>query len=199
MQLQKLHKIVGIALTIPLLAWALTGIIFLTKPGYSGAYERLPVKTYPLEQTFAPALAGQWHEAKLLRTVLGYHLLLKGPQGQLHLDPRTLQKRPTPTDAELTRLVTDAIRLNPQRYGDLSHINNGQAFTDSNVEIALDWQTLSLSQSGSDTRLINTLYKIHYLQWLGEKTANTVFGALGIFLLLCLVVLGVMNSRNRGA
>ena len=191
MNLRKTHKIVGVVLAVPLLAWALTGIVFLTKPGYAGAYEQLAVKTYPLEQVFQLQPVGKWHEARLLRTVLGYHLLLAGNGVTTHLDPQSFATRELPSDADIKRLVDDAIGVNPQRYGAIVAIDRGKAITSTGVEITLDWPTLSLAQAGRDTRLLNTLYKIHYLQWLGRPFPNTLLGVTGIVLLLSLTGLGL--------
>ncbi len=191
MNLRRIHKIVGVVLAIPLLGWALTGIVFLTKPGYEGAYEQLAIKTYPLEQAFSLQPAVNWQEARLLRTVLGYHLLLAGNGRTAHLDPQSLETRRLPSDADIKRLVDDAIGTNPERYGEIVAIDGGTVVTSTGVEITLDWRNLSLAQAGRDTRLLNVLYKIHYLQWLGRPFPNALLGIAGIVLLLLLTGLGL--------
>lgn len=40
MELKSLHKYLGLALVLLIVGWALTGIIFLTKPGYEGPGRR---------------------------------------------------------------------------------------------------------------------------------------------------------------
>jgi hypothetical protein len=197
MTLRKLHKIVGFGLTIPLLAWALTGIVFLTKPGYDSAYERLSLKTYPLEKSVVLNPPGQWHQARLLKTVLGYHLLLERGTESVHVDPITLQKKDIPTGDDLMRLITDAIGQNSARYGTIISVSGQQVITSTDVTLSLKWHDLTISQSGKDTRLLNTLYKIHYLQWWGDVNFNTLFGALGIAFLLLLVALGLAVSRSN--
>jgi PepSY-associated TM region len=191
MNLRKIHKVVGVVLVIPLLGWALTGIVFLTKPGYEGAYEQLAIKTYPLEQTFSLTPVVNWHEARLLRTVLGYHLLLAENGRTVHLDPRSFEARRLPSDADIKRLVYDAIGANSKRYGELVAVDGGKVTTSTGVEITLDWTNLSLAQAGRDTRLIDGLYKIHYLQWLGRPFPDALLGATGIVLLLLLTGLGL--------
>lgn len=86
--------------------------------------------------------------------------------------------------------MTDAISVNPQRYGRIVQVAGLTALTDTNVEIKLDWTRLTLQQSGRDTRRIDLLYRIHYLQWTGIKSLDNVLGLLGLTLVLALTVLG---------
>jgi hypothetical protein len=58
------------------------------------------------------------------------------------------------------------------------------------TRVVLDWKRLSLSQRGKDTNRIDTIYKIHYLQWTGLESLDKVLGAIGILLTLALSVLG---------
>ena len=191
MNVKRVHKVIGIVLAIPLVAWSLTGIVFLVKPGYDGAYQLLSVKTYPLEHAFKIGPSRDWHEARLLRTVLGYHLLAGEKGNSIHLDPVNMQQKVVPSDADIKRLVEDAIGENSERYGELINVSGNKVKTSTGVEITLDWRNLSLAQSGSDTVLINNLYKVHYLQWLGRPFLDTIFGVLGITLLLSLTALGL--------
>ena len=191
MSTKTVHKWIGILLAVPLLAWSLTGIVFLVKPGYDGAYQLLSVKTYPLKRAFKIGPTSDWHEARLLRTVLGYHLLAGGKGNSIHLDPVNMQRKEAPSAADMKRLVEDAIGVNPERYGELVNISGNKANTSTGVEITLDWRNLSLAQSGRDTVLINNLYKVHYLQWLGRPFPDTIFGVIGIVLLLSLTGLGL--------
>ena len=87
-------------------------------------------------------------------------------------------------------LVTDALSANPSRYGRVASIEGNNITTDTGVHVALDWNRLSLAQRGKDTNRIDTIYKIHYLQWTGIESADKVLGALGILLTLALSVLG---------
>ena len=193
MNSKSVHKVVGIVLAIPLVAWSLTGIVFLVKPGYDGAYQLLSVKTYPLEQVFELSPTGDWHEARLLRTVLGYHLLAVDNDRVAHLDPTSMELKATPSTADITRLVEDAIGANSERYGELVNVSGNTVKTSTGVEITLNWHNLSLAQSGRDTQLIDNLYKIHYLQWIGSPVPDTVLGIVGIILLLGLTALGLVG------
>ncbi len=196
MNSRKLHKIIGLLLFVPLIGWSLTGMVFLVKPGYEGAYERIYPKTYPIEETFKIESGGNWHEARILRTILGYHLLVKQDGSWKHLDLKTLKEKPISSETDLFALVEDAISTNKDRYGNIASITSGKIFTDTGVEIAVDWSKLSISQAGSDTHFLNALYKVHYLQWSGLPALNVALGATGIVLLLTLVIFGFSLYRR---
>lgn len=180
----------------PLVLWGLTGIIFLLKPGYEGAYQKLTPKLYTLQQTLNVASAPEWQEVRVLRTILGDHLLVN-LQGQWkQLDPVTLDERDAPSESNIKALVSDAISIDAKRYGEIESIEAGVVVTNTGVEISLDWPTMTLRQKGLDTRVIGALYKVHYLQWLGVPWLNKILGALGIVLLLCLSALGYRAYRQ---
>ncbi len=58
------------------------------------------------------------------------------------------------------------------------------------ASVTLDWDSLSLYQSGRDTRMINLLYEIHYLRWTGIKAVDRVVGMLGLLLILLAAISG---------
>lgn len=89
------------------------------------------------------------------------------------------------------------MRSNPKRYGLVESIDGNTVTMDSGVHITLNWNDLSLTQSGRDTRLIQALYKVHNLRWWGNKGVNLVFGALGLLLLSSLTIAGLFLSRKR--
>ncbi|KZX58761.1 hypothetical protein A3709_17335 [Halioglobus sp. HI00S01] len=192
------HSLIGLLMSIPLLLWAFTGAVFLTKPGYEGAYEQLAPKLYPIEQALALPPGSQWEHFQLLRTILGYHLIARRGDQVSHLDPYTLQLIEPPTDEAIALLVKDATEQNRSRYGEIISVEDSVVTTDTGVVITLDWDRLSLRQQGNDSRWLNTLYKIHYLQWLGDATANKVFGVLGLTLLFGLTGLGLYSYARKG-
>lgn len=177
---------------LPLLAWAVTGAIFFIKPGYGGAYESLAVRTYPMTTMVAVPPSADWREVRLLKTVLGDHVIVRGASGWSQLDPATLQTRSAPTEADVRALVTDAFAGNPNRYGELSSVDGSTITTSTGVTITLDWNRLSLSQRGRDTDRIDAIYRVHYLQWTGVESVDKVVGGLG---LLCLVALSAFGVR----
>jgi PepSY-associated transmembrane protein len=198
MTIRALHRVVGLVMLLPLVGWAVTGAFFFLKPGYSGAYELLQVKTYPLEATMALRTDPSWLEVRLEKTILGDHLLARTSKGWLHLDPRTFEPRPEPAADEIRMLVTDAFSINPARYGRVASVEGNNIETDTGVRVALDWKRLMLAQRGKDTKRIDTIYKIHYLQWTGFESVDKVLGALGILLTLVLSLLGARLLLRRG-
>ena len=196
MYIKRIHQILGAIMLVPLLLWSITGFIFLTKPGYEGAYEQLQPKFYPINQTFNIDVSG-WTEAKVYRTILGAHLLVKDQGEWKNLSLTDMQEQAFPSEQNLKLLVNDAISENRNRYGEILHLNGQTIYTDTGVRISLDWNSLSLRQKGQDTDLINTLYNIHYLQWLDSPTFNKVLGFLGLFLLIALSGFGFIMIIKR--
>lgn len=195
---KKIHKFIGLLLLAPLLGWIVTGAVFILKPGYAGAYEQISPKFYALENHVVIQPAQAWSEIRILRTVLGQHLLVKIDGQWQHLDPTNLRSPRTPSMEQERRLLIDAISANKERYGEIETRTETGYVTSTGVELTLDWNSLKISQSGYDTKLINRLYKIHYLQWLGNKQGNVVFGVLGLSLLGLLVFYGMaLYIRQR--
>ena len=165
--------------------------MFFIKPGYQGAYEQLSVKTYPLSQPITIIPQDNWQEVRVVKTVLGEHLIVKANNKSQHLDPTTLLAMPEPTTLQLETLINDAFTDNQARYGDIISTDGLTAKTNTGVEVVLNWSSLRLSQQGQDTQLINLLYQVHYLQWTPFKELNQVVGIFGLILLISLTVLGV--------
>ena len=185
------HKILGLVLLIPLFGWMLTGVVFLVKPGYEAAYEKLSVKTYPIETDINIPANERWLEFKYLKTIIGKHLLVRRDDGWQHLDPETFQVVNFPSADIVNLLLSDAIGENSNRYGNIISINENQARTDTGVHLTLDWQKLSLQQRGRDTRLISWLYRVHYLEWSGNTIFDKFLGGLAIIMLMTLTLLGI--------
>lgn len=194
---RRMHKIVGIMLILPMLGWTCTGLVFLTKPGYKDAYEQLTVKAYPLEKSFIIPASTSWQEATLIRSILGYHLLVNDEGNMLNLNPITFQKSEIPSHSQLTSLLKDAFSNNKQRYGEIVSITDEVAKTSTGIEVRLNWNTLTLRQKGKNTKLISTLYKIHYLQWSPFKSFNLILGIVGLLLLITIIVSGIRISITK--
>ena len=212
MNVRRLHRVLGLILLLPILGWAVTGFIFFVKPGYGPAYAMLRVRTLELEPGSGSALTTLrrepgWLEMRALRTVLGDHLLVRNESGWSQLDPATFAPRPLPAAKDLRALIEDAIAADPAhepRYGSIASLESREdgsgtatATTSTGVTIDLDWATLSLSQSGRDTRRIDRLYRIHYLQWTGIKTVDRVVGITGLVALVGLAFFGLRLAFPR--
>ena len=186
----RLHRWTGIALLTPLLAWCLTGLVFLIQPGYGAAYEALPVRSYPLTEVLTISPQENWLEYKVLRTIIGTHLLVRSESGWNNLDAKTLA--PFEVDAQQRRtLINDAIALKSERYGQLLPGVDTPYLTSTGARISLQWNTLSLQQNGNDTRWIDRMYRVHYLQWTGVRLLDKVLGVFGLLLLIAISVTGV--------
>ncbi len=177
--------------------WAFTGLVFFIKPGYQAAFSYLTVKTYPISNAVQLTPQPEWQEIKLLQTVLGPHLMVKQSDRWQQLNLTDFTVRPQPSADDLLRLIKDAMSVDSKRYGE-QLLKTEQGFvTDTGVQIQLDWASLSLSQQGKDTELINNLYKAHYLQWTGQKTLDQVLGVIGLVLLMLTTVVGVWLLIRR--
>ena len=182
---------------LPLVGWAATGVVFFTKPGYGAAYDALAIRTYPIDSLIAARPDPAWREVRYLRTILGLHLLVRTGQGWSQLDPVTLQSAGPPPDEAIRRLIADAFTANPERYGHIVTLAGGAATTDTGALVSFDWNRMSLQQRGRDTDRIDLLYKVHYLQWTGQKTLDKIVGLAGLVMLVTLTVLGARLAFRR--
>ena len=192
--MKKLHKYLGFIMVLPFIAWAVTGVYFFIKPGYKSAYESLPIQTYAITDTIELKGNEAWLETRVIKSILGTHLLVKTDDGWQHRDLNTLNIIETPTQKQIEILLNDAIKHNPLRYGNIASIEGLKVVTDTDVRISLNWNNMSLYQQGKDTDFINQMYKIHYLQWTGIKSIDKVLGIIGLILVLLLAFLGVRMS-----
>jgi len=188
--IRKFHRLIGITLMLPFAGWVVTGFVFFIKPGYAEAYEFLTPKTYPLPTNVSISPLSGWAEFRCFRTILGDHLTARTDKGWLHLNPHTMVQREKPAEDEFRRLLTDAFSTNPERYGQIARVSGDSAWTDTGVEVTLDWNRVSLQQRGKDTDRIDMLYSIHYLQWTGIGIVDKVLGFLGLALVATLTILG---------
>ena len=196
MIIRKQHRLLGGILLLPFIAWSLTGVFFLVRPAYEQAYSVLSPKTYSADQINISAQP-EWQEMRLLKTVLGLHLLVKQEGGWQQLDPDSLEVRATPVEADLVRFVEDAISQDTLRYGELLPGESDPFRTSTGVTIAVNWDSLSLYQQGSDTRWIDRIYRIHYLQWTGIAFLDTILGVAGLLLLLLMTATGSAMLLRR--
>ena len=197
MKVRKLHRCIGIVLLLPFFGWAITGLVFFIKPGYSGAYETLNPRTYPLTGALPITPDPSWLEFRYFRTTLGDHLLARTGSGCQHLNPTNREPMSQAGENEIKLLLSDAFSANPSRYGNISRVSGDTVWTDTGVEVKLDWNRMSLQQRGKDTDRIDLLYRIHYLQWTGVKGLDRIIGFTGLVLVMALTVLGAWLAFKR--
>ncbi len=192
--MKQLHKYLGWLMLLPFIAWAITGVFFFIKPGYQEAYASLAVKQYPLQQSYYVAGNPNWQEVRMLRSVLGDHLLVKANDKWQQLDPHSFTPIAKPSQSQVRKLVEDAMQSNPERYGDIASIDGVNITTTTGVRISFNWPQMSLYQQGEDTDFINQMYQIHYLQWTGIKPVDKVLCIVGLGLVLLLAGVGLWLS-----
>lgn len=188
---RRIHRVLGLILVLPLLGWAATGLIFFLKPGYGAAYAPLPVRTYPLDAMQLAVPDSAWRELRQLRTVLGLHLLVRDSSGWRQLEPETGATRAAPDEAGLRRLAEDAFAGDSTRYGTIASVEGNTIRTSTGAAVTFDWNRLAFSQAGRDTRLIDGLYRVHYLQWTGIGPVDRALGLLGLAGIAGLAGLGI--------
>lgn len=145
MKVRRLHRGLGIVLLLPFFGWAITGLVFFIKPGYAGAYETDP-RTYPLTGALPITPDPAWLEFRYFRTILGDHLLARTGSGWRHLNPANKEPRSKAGESELRLLLSDAFSANPSRYGNIARVSGDTAWTDTGVEVNIDWNRMSLQQ-----------------------------------------------------
>ena len=194
--LNKIHAYLGLVLVLPLFVWAVTGLVFLIKPGYDNAFETLSIAKSSYVNPIQLRPHAHWQKLSFVQSNLGAHLLVTTSQGQnLHLHPSTLLPFPLPNEHQLSQLYTAATQHNRSRYGEFKSFETNetqiQILTTTGIELLLDWSTLRLTQRGKDTQLIDRLYRMHYLQWSPNIKMNMAIAFLAIVGLLIMCFVGL--------
>jgi len=196
MNTYKLHSYLGYLLILPVILWALTGALFLLKPGYKNAYEQLQLTNYPLNSTLPLSPEPQWQAIAINRTLLGSHYRVKIDNKWQHINPFSNQELLEPDPQSMLNLLQDAVKHNPQRYGLVLNYKDGIAYTDTKVKLMFDWSQLSIRQQGADSRIFNAIYDIHYLRWTGHKIVDQWFGYVGLGLLVLMAITGIIMLKK---
>ena len=205
--MRKLHKIIGLIMLLPCIAWAITGIFFFFKPGYQEAYQPLNIKFYPQAALATLPVNQAFSQVKQMQTILGQHILVQDESGwrhflarkehYIHGQPALFEEVKEPSEQQVKSIVAEAIAAKPERYGNIASIDGLTVTTDTEVRVTLNWQQLSLRQQGTDTDFINTIYNIHYLRWTGNKTIDQYLGVIGLLLIVSVAGIGTWMSFNR--
>jgi len=201
MNTYQLHRYLGYILILPVTLWAFTGAFFLIKPGYKDAYEQLQITRYPLSSILPLSPQPEWQAVAVSQTLLGSHYRVQIDNKWQHINPLDNLNLSEPNSQSIIHLLQDAVKHNPDRYGLVLNYKDGIAFTDTDVKLMFDWSRLSLRQQGTDSRIFNTMYDIHYLRWTGNKTFDQWFGYIGLGLLVLMALTGVVmikRSVNKG-
>lgn len=188
---RRVHKLIGILLLLPMLVWSITGFIFFLKPGYARAYEPIDIKRYPLGELPEIAPNEDRTELRWIRSILGLHALQTSNTGTVQIHPQSGEPREQPDQEQIKRLLEDALGAkDADVWGKIAEITGSEAVTDTGIHLKLDWQRMSIYQSGPDTDRINFYYDLHYLRWTGRKTIDQILGSLGLVLVMLAALSG---------
>ena len=202
---RRIHRWLAIVLVIPLVVWSITGLLFHLKPGWSRAYDILePERPAAIHlDKLASVLADQAvTHVEVFQTAIGPLARVTLPKGDELWDADTGTKRsPLPIDAAQA-LAVDAIARSPHgsSYGAISKVTS----TETSVRVELDGAVVEvgrndarISQRGADTDRIDWLYRIHYLQWTGNKTLDKMLALFGLILIWLVLIPGVVLFVRR--
>ena len=194
----RVHRWLSVVLVVPLAVWSITGLVFHLKPGWARAYDQLaierPTTLHPASLAPPPA---DVQSLELFDTVLGPLYRIDGAR---LVDARTGQPRVlSPDDARA--LAADAVARSPHAYGAAGAVTSDDATVHiaygSGVRVDVSRADARISQRGSDTDRIDWLYRLHYLQWTGNRTLDRVIAVAGLVLIWMVFVPGLVLFVRR--
>lgn len=203
----KAHRWLAIVLVVLLVVWSVTGLLFHLKPGWARAYDMLAAERGgPMQPSKLVALSSVGDDIiglEVIDTALGPLFRVATSQGSSLIDATTGAKKSPLSLADARTLVADAITRS-------SHASAYGAFESADLrdaEVVLAYsggQTIEvrrddarISQRGGDTDRIDWLYRIHYLQWTGNKTFDRAFAIGGLALIWAVVLPGLVLFVRR--
>ncbi len=200
-----------------LAVWSSTGLLFHLKPGWDRAYDQLSAerRASPLQlAVVAPvgALRASHADAAIVRielfdTALGALYRVTTTEGSELVDATTGRSRPPLDAADARTLASDAITRSAHRdgYGAISDVVLDARVATlrfaSGAVVEVGRRDARISQRGPDTDRIDWLYRIHYLQWTGNRSVDRVLSMLGLAWIWAVMVPGIVLfvRRVRGA
>lgn len=197
----RVHRWAAIVLVAMLVVWSITGLVFHLKPGWDRAYDQLSVKRdEPIDMSSVVAIATlpRSPSVELFSTVLGPMYRVTTKDGSSIIDATTGKPR-TFTPDEVTRLVDDAVSRSPfaNRYGAHVGISGNDVRYAGEQVVTFSPATMRVSQEGRDTKRIDWLYRIHYLQWTGNKTVDKILAVGGLALIWVVMIPGIVLFVRR--
>jgi hypothetical protein len=203
-----MHRVLGVVLVLPLLLWTVTGLVFLVKPGWSGAYEALSAfdeRPVDLGGLVPPARLGEPQATRidLVSTAIGpvYRMTLPGGETRIVEASSGVALSPlTPQAGERIALDAASRASARERYGTVKAVREEASAIAVDFEggatVSVGRTDLALSQSGSDTALIDALYRMHYLQWTGVAALDRTLELAAIGGTWGLAALGLLLLRR---
>jgi hypothetical protein len=200
---RRIHRWLAIILVIPLVLWSITGLLFHLKPGWSRAYDMLDAeRPAELHLDKLASLPPATH-VEVFATAIGPLARITTSKGDELYDADTGTKRSPLTVEAAQALAVDAIAHShfASAYGAPIHVTSSE--TTVTIELAegptveVGRNDARISQRGQDTDRIDWLYRIHYLQWTGNKSLDKVLAVVGLVLIWLVLIPGVVLFVRR--
>jgi uncharacterized iron-regulated membrane protein len=207
MSWSRVHRWLAVVLVVPLVIWSITGVLFHLKPGWSRAYDMLsaerPLDAMPAVpfDALAAAAGGPAQRLELFGSALGPLYRVTTATGTVLLDAQLHRRSPLSVDDART-LAADAVAHSTHHaaYGPLTsaqlagdHVR--VTFAHANVDV--DRATAAITQRGHDTDRIDWLYRLHYLSWTGNRTADRALAIVGLALIWLAMIPGLVLFVRR--
>jgi hypothetical protein len=203
----KAHRWLAIVLVSLLVVWSVTGLLFHIKPGWDRAYDQLSVERREslriAELTGLQSLGGESiSRVELFDTAIGPLYRVRTATGTQLFDAKTGRLRVL-TAEEARVLALDAVSRSSHRdaYGAVTDVS--VAVTTARVTFAggpvveLGLHDARASQRGADTDRIDWLYRIHYLQFTGNRSVDRVLAVAGLALIWAVMIPGLVLFVRR--
>jgi uncharacterized iron-regulated membrane protein len=196
------HRWLAIVLVVLLAVWSVTGLLFHLKPGWDRAYDMLSVdRQRPLPALPATLTSGDVTRLEVFDTAIGPLARLGGTTPRLVDAATGTQRSPLSID-DARMLVADAVARSPHaaaygEVGDVSATDASVRIRYANSVVDIDRTSARISQRGADTDRIDWLYRIHYLQWTGNRTVDRVLSVAGLLLIWAVIVPGLVLFVRR--
>lgn len=196
---RRLHRWIGLALAVPFFTWTVTGLLFLVKPGWGGAYETLSAeRDEPIDLrgvSLPVAVASSALRADLVSTAIGPVWRVRTPSGPLLVrDGRVVSPLSVDDAKALARDAASRSQV-PARYGEVEWAQPLRDFVAvrfvGGAMVRVDRDELRIEQSGRDTSRIDWLYRVHYLQWTGIDAFDRALAIAAIVATWALTALGL--------
>ncbi|NVB79558.1 MAG: hypothetical protein HOV81_14270 [Kofleriaceae bacterium] len=205
----RVHRWLAIVLVVPLVVWSVSGLLFHLKPGWSRAYDMLDAERPVLSTTSVAPIAtiaatfpAKISKVELFDTAIGPLYRVTTESGTELVDAVGATRRSPLSADDAKALAVDAVTRSAERAG--YGIVIGTEVTERVVHVKFEHATVDvgrasarLSQRGSDTDRIDWLYRIHYLQWTGNKAVDKVLVALGLALIWAVMLPGIVLFVRR--
>lgn len=213
--MRRFHRILGLVLVLPLLAWVATGVMFHVKHRYAEAYESLSVPTTDVDWTRATLSASEVLEREAMQPPITLAVHPSGvlawfgatANGPLAVDAGT-GARIEPATVDTARAwLRGAIERSPHagRYGSEVGVREisarssrtgapDPAFvfeTSGGKRVTVDRVTGEIRQTGDLNDFIDASYDVHYLKWTPWPEANVALVLVGMASVIALALTGL--------